>query len=426
MLNIPVDVDDNKSHAEQGLLLPPQDPASVGVTAVAAPAPVPQHWDLPQSAPREIWTAAEMETALASRAGPRGDLLSWARYVAYRKGPPLTVSLIGLVYVGVGFGFTFQVPEAYGSWWQPQVALGVLGLLFQLFLWLCHMTDPGYVMPSMEPDAVWVSVVSGRANGHNLGWTCPEGQWLDQQVCFLVTFFRIRKSRDAGVGFRGHQEHTGSSGRLRHDHVLISRTMRTESQAFMLRTSKNEPQGRKYCYTCHIWRPHRAAHCTACGFCVERHDHHCGVIENCIGARNHIWFTLFLTCCSGTLIVLDVGIIMQLARYVPISADSWRMWFVVLVHCFESLYLVTQMSDYHDEMISMVQLTVLEYTLIPRTRMLSDSRPAIVHESTLPQVTHCVHFFHGADKCDHVGVRAHLLNITHLKRNPSIRLSIIM
>lgn len=40
------------------------------------------------------------------------------------------------------------------------------------------------------------------------------------------------------------------------------------------------------CDTCHMRRPLRARHCSACRACVERQDHHCPAINNCVGAGN--------------------------------------------------------------------------------------------------------------------------------------------
>merc|ERR1719235_1018284 len=47
-------------------------------------------------------------------------------------------------------------------------------------------------------------------------------------------------------------------------------------------------QGKK----CNILRPERAHHCSRCRTCVLRMDHHCPIIGNCIGWKNHKYFAL--------------------------------------------------------------------------------------------------------------------------------------
>lgn len=50
----------------------------------------------------------------------------------------------------------------------------------------------------------------------------------------------------------------------------------------------------KKCSTCKIDKPPRSKHCAMCGFCVEKFDHHCVWINQCVGLHNYKYFLSFL------------------------------------------------------------------------------------------------------------------------------------
>ena len=50
----------------------------------------------------------------------------------------------------------------------------------------------------------------------------------------------------------------------------------------------------RFCEKCKVIKPDRAHHCSVCGKCVLKMDHHCPWVNNCVNFSNYKFFVLFL------------------------------------------------------------------------------------------------------------------------------------
>ena len=65
------------------------------------------------------------------------------------------------------------------------------------------------------------------------------------------------------------------------------------------------------CADCEVVRTDRSRHCSICQRCVERFDHHCPWINNCVGLDNHGIFMSFLISMFALLLVTFISLIMN-------------------------------------------------------------------------------------------------------------------
>ncbi|CAN8298143.1 unnamed protein product [Cochlearia groenlandica] len=116
----------------------------------------------------------------------------------------------------------------------------------------------------------------------------------------------------------------------------------------------------KFCETCLLYRPPRASHCSICNNCVQRFDHHCPWVGQCIARRNYPFFICFIS--TSTLLCIYVFVF----SWINLIRQPGKLWrtmsydivsVILIVYSFVAVWFVGGLTIFHFYLMSTNQTT---------------------------------------------------------------------
>ncbi|KAH9426660.1 Palmitoyltransferase zdhhc2 [Dermatophagoides pteronyssinus] len=122
----------------------------------------------------------------------------------------------------------------------------------------------------------------------------------------------------------------------------------------------------RFCPKCWVLKPDRAHHCSVCGKCICKMDHHCHWVSNCVAFDNYKCFILFLFYTSVTCLYTVLSSIKLFLKFWKDESYPGKIHvFFVVLFCLIFLLSISILLSYHLYLV-FKNVTTLESYQTPR------------------------------------------------------------
>ncbi|KAJ2744771.1 palmitoyltransferase for Vac8p [Coemansia sp. BCRC 34301] len=215
--------------------------------------------------------------------------LLWNRHKVYRAlgVVPVLFTLGLMLWSGYTYALTVVPLIASYNWWLSVLCVGSTTMLWLLSIWayaVCVYRKPGAPAGMAAPAPVqshdqYTQVSSHSQPTRAFSRRTPQGRqrYADDDS---------RSSSDSSSDYAySDDESPLNAEQLRRAELVYSITVRENGQP-------------RFCLKCNGPKPDRTHHCSVCGECVLKMDHHCPWLNNCVGFRTQKAFILFVVYCA--------------------------------------------------------------------------------------------------------------------------------
>eukprot|EP00605_Chrysophyceae_sp_TOSAG23-4_P001194 GSChrysophyteH1.ASY1.ANO1.1303.1 assembled CDS len=109
-------------------------------------------------------------------------------------------------------------------------------------------------------------------------------QWINLEPCGLICGMMTWLLLIFGIIY----------GMYCHMSTMLTDPGSVPRESIPLADDEAEQNFKAFCKRCAAFKPIRAHHCSICGRCIVKMDHHCPWVNNCVGIGNQKLFLLFL------------------------------------------------------------------------------------------------------------------------------------